>query len=280
MIKDLGVLNGPILVFGGPYSNLQATEAVLDKAKELKIPFSNVICTGDITAYCGSPQETTELLKNSGTHIIQGNCDESLAQDNDDCDCGFDNNTACELLAVKWFQFSKDNTDTGLKNWMGTLPHRLEFTFGSRKFHVLHGSNSSINEFIFESTSDDHKLSEINQTNADVIIGGHNGIHFTSVIDNKMWHNAGVIGMPANDGTSRTWYSIISEDNDRIIFEHKFLEYDYKSAAKIMIQNNLHEYAETIQRGLWPSLDVLPKEERAKTGVACQEEIIVFPNDL
>ena len=35
---DLGALDGPVLVFGGPYGNLEATEALLAKAESLGIP--------------------------------------------------------------------------------------------------------------------------------------------------------------------------------------------------------------------------------------------------
>ena len=276
MIKDIGTLNGPLLVFGGPYSNLEATIAILDKAKTLSIPPAQIICTGDITAYCGNPQETSQILQDSGIHIIQGNCDESLAIDSDDCACGFDDNSACEVLANKWYSYSKEQTNNELKKWMGTLPYRIKFKLGNYKFHVLHGSNSSINEFIFPSSDKEYLEQEIKDTNADVVIGGHSGMQFTSIIDNKVWHNPGVIGMPANDGTSRTWYALITEDNGKITFNHKILDYDYMKAAKTMVDNSLIEYAKTIETGLWPSLDVLPNTEKQKTGIAFQEETIIF----
>ena len=276
MVQDLGVLDGQILVFGGPYSNFQATQAVLDKAKELHIPPSNIICTGDVTAYCGNPQETSKILKESGVHIIQGNCDESLANDSDDCDCGFGEDTVCEVLADRWYNFSKSNTDPDLKKWMGTLPFRIEFIYGGKKFHVLHGSDEKINEFVFSSSPDDHKYEQIEQTGADIVLCGHNGIHFTSVIKDKVWHNAGVVGMPANDGTTRGWYSVISQNDEGIIFSHKVLEYDYQSAAEAMRENGLMEYVKTVETGLWPSLDVLPEAEKAQTGIARQEEDIFY----
>ncbi len=272
MIKDIGVLKGRFLVFGGPYSNLQATEAVLKQAKQCNIPESNIICTGDITAYCGQPEDTAQRMYQSSIHIIQGNCDESLANDSEDCDCGFDENTACEVFADRWYNFSRQETSPAMKEWMGTLPFRIEFIFGGKKVHVLHGSHEEINEFIFASTSDDYVLSQINKTGADIIIGGHNGMHFTSVMGNKVWHNAGVIGMPANDGTPRTWYSIIEEKEGQIIFTHHALDYDHDAAAQSMIANGLKEYAQTIQTGLWPSLDVLPEVERHQTGIKRAEE--------
>ena len=35
----------------------------------------------------------------------------------------------------------------------------------------------------------------------DGLVAGHCGLPFTQTIDGRLWHNPGVIGMPANDGT-------------------------------------------------------------------------------
>lgn len=44
--EHIGTLNGPVLAFGGPYSNLQATQALFEQAKERDISEQNLICTG------------------------------------------------------------------------------------------------------------------------------------------------------------------------------------------------------------------------------------------
>ena len=44
-------LEPPVLVFGGPYSNLRALAALRQRADELGIPPSHSICTGDVVAY-------------------------------------------------------------------------------------------------------------------------------------------------------------------------------------------------------------------------------------
>lgn len=265
-IKDLGNKTGKILVFGGPTSNYCASKKILEIAKEQNILPDNIICTGDMVAYCAQPEETAQLLYKSKIHIIKGNCEESLANDIDNCGCGFEEETTCNLLSKQWYDFSRVQTSVKMKQWMATLPDRIIFKYMGKKFHVLHGSHRSINEFIFKSSAESHKRSEIDQIDADVVLCGHSGIPFTSVIDDKIWHNAGSIGMPANDGTNRTWYSIISTDGSHISFEHYPLTYDYLATAKVMINNGLTEYAHTIQNGLWPSIDILPEDEQSQTG--------------
>lgn len=55
MIENLGSLSLPLLVFGGPYGNLQAVQAVLAEAGRRGISGDRIVCTGDIAAYCGNP---------------------------------------------------------------------------------------------------------------------------------------------------------------------------------------------------------------------------------
>ena len=76
---DLGDIQGPILIFGGAYSNLQATQALIDAARANGIPAERCIFTGDSIAYCGSPSETLNLLRYFGCPMIKGNCEIELA---------------------------------------------------------------------------------------------------------------------------------------------------------------------------------------------------------
>ena len=40
---EFGVIDGPLLVFGGPYGNLQATQALLAEADGLGIPAERLV---------------------------------------------------------------------------------------------------------------------------------------------------------------------------------------------------------------------------------------------
>ncbi|MBT7954584.1 MAG: radical SAM protein, partial [Rhodospirillaceae bacterium] len=113
--------------------------------------------------------------------------------------------------------------------------------------------------------------SEINLAACDGVIGGHCGLPFTRIIDNKLWHNPGVIGMPANDGTPRVWYSILTPGDDGLEIQHHALSYDpMVSAQKIRQQDLPAGYADCLENGHWPSLDVLPDAEREVAGQALE----------
>lgn len=265
---------GPLLVFGGPYSNLQATEALLREAKSLGIPFDRIVCTGDIVAYCGDPLATVQAIRDARIAVVRGNCEEQLGNEADNCGCGFSPGMTCYALSREWFAFASDQLDEDSRAWMRSLPRRIWLQFGGQRLAAVHGSVSEINRFVFESSSLQVKQDEISAINADGVIAGHCGIPFTQIVGQRLWHNAGVIGMPANDGQAATWYSLLVAEAGTIRIEHRPLQYPHRVAVDRMRKAGLsHHYAEALNRGLWPSLDVLPDTERKRTGHPLQPSI-------
>ena len=51
-------LEPPILVFGGPYANLRAVDALRERASKLGIVADHCICTGDVVADCTEPDRS------------------------------------------------------------------------------------------------------------------------------------------------------------------------------------------------------------------------------
>jgi hypothetical protein len=152
---------------------------------------------------------------------------------------------------------------------MGRLPRRLDVALAGRRLAVIHGGVERINQFVFASTPAGEKRRQIDAAGVDGVIAGHSGIPFTQVIGGRLWHNAGAIGMPANDGTPRVWYSVLTPRGGSIHVAHHALDYDHASAAATMRARSYPSaYAAALATGLWPSCDVLPPAERAARGAA------------
>lgn len=265
------------LIFGGSYSNLEATKALFAKAKELGISAEKTICTGDMIAYCADAEAVTNFIKDWGVNVIQGNCEESVAQDLEDCGCGFSEDTSCDLLAKQWYEYCKKAVSGENKKWFSSIPQTLEVHHNGLKMLVCHGSPKNINRFVFASTPESQWAELFAETDADIIIAGHCGAPFTKLSSNKVWHNSGAVGMPANDGTPRVWYSLMKISEDSVQFEHHSLDYDYEKTMQSMQQNNLpKEYTNALKTGLWPSLDVLPEYEKNQTNIALEEEAHIW----
>lgn len=266
---DLGPIEGPVLICGGAYGNLQALAALLKVAADAGIPTQRIIHTGDAVAYCGDPEATTRLLRASGVHAIQGNVEESLSAGMADCGCGFEPGSACDKLSDQWFAFADAHMSRESRAWMGSLPYFLDFTMSGRRVRVVHGGACEINRFYFESSPEAELSEEFDAAGADIIVAGHSGLPFTRRLGRRVWHNSGALGMPANDGTPRVWYSLmLPKGPGAIEFRHLPLDYDHAAARARMIEGGLPAgYTQAIETGLWPSLSVLPEVERARTGI-------------
>lgn len=265
------------LLFGGPYGNLQATQALLAEGTRLGISADRILCTGDLVAYCGNPVETIDLIRESGIAVVMGNCDEQLGAGASDCGCGFDPGSACALLSADWYAYASRVVRPDQCAWLSTLPRRIDLNIGGRLLNAVHGSADSINTFVFAGTPDDAKRESLNLLGSDGVIGGHCGLPFTQIIDGRLWHNPGVIGMPANDGTPRVWFSLLTPTADGIAIEHRALAYDHEAAQAAMLSAGLPAcYRDALATGLWPSLDVMTDRERQDAGKPILETTMVW----
>jgi predicted phosphodiesterase len=265
-IINLGSIDRKLLVFGGPYSNLAATRALQSRAGELGIPAERIICTGDMVAYCAEPAQTLELIRQWGIHVVMGNCEEALAFSEPDCGCGFAEDSSCSTMAITWYRYADQRVTVEQRLWMQELPRSIEFKAGARAFKVVHGSLSSINEFVFASSDAATKRAQISEAGVDAVVGGHCGIPFGQGIDKLFWLNAGVIGMPANDGGSHGWYMLIEPTADTVRISWHRLDYDHATSRRATIAAGMTEYGQALLDGRWPNTDILPPTESRQSG--------------
>ena len=291
-VLDLGSVDGPVLCFGGPYSNVQATDAMLARARALGLAPQQIVCTGDVVAYAGDPVATVERVRDAGIRVVMGNCEESLGFNAADCGCGFKRDSACADWSEVWFAHAASQLDEDDLAWMRALPRQLRFTLGGRRFAVIHGDDEDIAEYIFASTPVAAKariferLSRNDPTGdppgdpIDAVIGGHSGLPFTQTLGSRLWHNPGGIGMPANDGTPRGWYSILAAEDGGIDIALHALDYDHAAAAGALRAVNPDlPYAETFETGLWPNMDVMPESERRERGRPLAPGSVLWPEE-
>ena len=242
------------------------------EAQRRAIPPERIICTGDVVAYCGHPEETIAMIRDWGIHVIQGNCEEQLAIAAADCGCGFDEGSACDRLAKSWYEFANARLSSQSRHWMGALPRTLEFDIAGVRAKVVHGGVRQINRFLFASQTAD-LAAELESSGAALVIGGHCGIPFIRqhrrrrLVQSRRhrharqrWHAQGLV-WPDRTGRRAT------DMGASLSLSVHPLDYDHAAAAAAVRAGGYADpYAEALLTGLWPSLDVLPASERAATG--------------
>lgn len=267
-VKNINISGEKVLVFGGAYSNFQALEAMQKIARTENIPAQNIICTGDIVGYCAQPEETVQAVIDWGIHSIAGNVEIQIRNEEEECGCDFASGSRCDLFSRQWYPYAQSQLSPSSIDWMHTLPEFLKFDFCGKKCLVVHGSYFETSEFIFQSTPWATKAKNFAATKADIILAGHCGLPFHDMQNKKYWLNSGVIGMPANDATTRVWYMILSEnETGEFEFSHHHFTYKNEVAAQLMQTNKLpSEYAHTLRTGLWDNCDILPELETESQG--------------
>jgi predicted phosphodiesterase len=266
-IENLGEVEGKLLFFGGVYSNLQALKSLKVWAEENDFLPENIFCTGDILGYCAQPVECIELIKNWKIRSITGNVELQVRNDEDNCGCDFLSEGRCDVFSKNWYSYIQSKINKVTKDWLFTLPHHIQFNYGNDKITIVHGSWFHTSEFIFNSTSFQIKQNNFDATDSSIIIAGHCGLPFIHQHEKYTWLNPGVIGMPANDGTSKIWFATAEIKNEKFTCQFHHLDYDYKTAKKLMIENKLPiSYAETLETGIWDNCEILPVEEAKMQG--------------
>ncbi|MGB5942843.1 MAG: metallophosphoesterase family protein [Leeuwenhoekiella sp.] len=270
-IENLGEVSGKVLLFGGVYSNLQALEKLKSISETLDIPPKNCISTGDLVGYCAQPEESVQLFKIWGARSILGNVEIQLRDQAEDCGCDFRKGSRCDDFSQMWFPYAQSRLSQNSLDFIAEMPDHINFRFARKRISVVHGSFFNVSEFIYKSTPWAVKQPNFDATNSDVIVAGHCGLPFSTEEDHKLWLNPGVIGMPANDGSSQVWYAILNDHNGEPEFTHHTMEYNHVLANQKMQNDFLpQEYARTLITGIWDNTEILPPQESGLQGFGVQ----------
>jgi len=209
-----------------------------------------------VVAYCVEAEATIAATRGWGYQVIAGNCEEPLAAGAGDCGCDFETGTECDRLAKAGYEFGRDRISTGNRTWLHSLPKTLRFTLGGLKYRVVHGGIDLIDRFVFR--SDREVIADELERGMPMLsspTAGCGSIPELSVCPRMMappilglgWSSAGVITLCCQS--------------------HR-LSYDHNGATAARRKwGHANGYAHCPTTGLWPSLDVLPAEERKATAV-------------
>lgn len=250
--------------FGGIYNNSIALERAVAGAKLAGV--DGLFALGDFGGFGPHPDRVFPILLGAGVECIQGNYEESLSSDADDCHCGYTDPRDNHFAQIS-YDYTAKNTSPEWKRWMGTLPKTRRLEVGGRRVLLVHGSPRKINEFLWESTSPVAFLEKmLDDFEADVLVCTHTGLPWKRFLPSgRLVVNAGVLGRPANDGRTNVWYALLSFGPE-VSVDFQPVEYDFPRLAAEMGQEGLPaEFVETVLTGWWTTcLEILPAKERQR----------------
>ena len=267
-----------LAIFGGLYSNYLALAAAIDDAESRGV--DAMYCLGDLGAFGPHPDRVFPQLRDREVACVQGNYDDSIGNELDNCQCGY-TDPRDNYFAQISYDYTLKNTSDENKAWLRDLPKEMRLNVDGLKVLLCHGSPRRTNEFLWESTTSDAFLNRLcMEQDADVIMGTHSGIHWERELPaGRRYVNVGVLGRPENDGQPCVWSAILRTGTDAKSYssacydsntavpnsvEFVQIEYDYLRLAAEMRDESLpEEFVDTVVNGWWTTcLEILPSRER------------------
>jgi pyruvate-formate lyase-activating enzyme/predicted phosphodiesterase len=252
-----------IAAFGGPYANPYALRAMLADARARGC--ERIFCLGDLGGFGAECDALWPLLLDGHVECIAGNYDVAIGRGDSDCGCGYtderDNHYA-QLI----YDYTLANTSRQFAAWMAELPLERRELIGGVDVQMVHGSPLAINDFLWESLSEEELAMRVAASDADVLLCTHTGIPWRRRIDGRLVVNVGTVGRPANDGRRETWYALLELERGSARAELVPVAYDWRAQAASMRAAGLPEaFVETVETGWWTTcLEIVPPRERAR----------------
>lgn len=251
-----------IALCGGPYSNFGAVAAFL--AKTAAVPYR--FCLGDIGGFGPLPNRTLELIREAEVICLQGNYDHAIGFGEPDCGCGYTDPRDQRFAQIS-YDYTYAHTAVAHRQWLRTLPKMMRLRWRDSAILLCHGSPDQVNEFVWESTTDDHWIAAcLERYGVDGICATHTGIPWVRQVSGGFWCNVGVLGRPAHEGLPHVYFAELEFSAKSAVPVPRILPLVYNPApvAAAMAEAGLpQEFQDSLLSGVWTTCaEVLPEAER------------------
>lgn len=224
-----------IAVFGDIHANIHALKSAYTAALSQKP--DRMFHMGDLGGYNPFVNEVVDFLIEKGIEGVQGNYDETVANDREQCGCKYEDPIQAEL-AHHSFVWTKEHATEKSKEYMRNLPVKIDFVAEGRKVALFHATPHKNNLYWYEERPETFFREMAAKVNADIMIYGHTHLPYRKDIDGKVFINAGSVGRP-KDGDPRTSVCIIDILADAVVTDFLRVPYDVDAAAEAVVTSGL-----------------------------------------
>ena len=223
-----------IASFSDIHGNHPALITVLEDIEKQGVDLS--VCAGDLVGYGPYPNEVIDDLRKHRVLTIQGNYDDGVGFDRDECGCAYRTSIEKET-GYQSLEWTKREVTSRNKKYLQKLPNHILWDRGDSRTLLVHGSPRRINEYLYENRPVESIERMLNPLNVDTLIFGHTHLHYHRVISGVNMVNDGSVGRP-NDGDTRGCYALI-DTRKKFSVEFRRVIYPVEEVAEAMIEKGL-----------------------------------------
>jgi putative phosphoesterase len=225
-------------VFGDIHGNIEALKASYEAAMDAGA--EKIYHLGDLGGYSPFLNEVVDFLIKNNIDGVQGNYDETVANDREHCGYKYEDPVQ-EEMANKSFEWTKKHASVETKEYLRMLPFSISFLAAGKKVLMFHATPSKNNLYWYEDRPEKFFLEMAAKTDADVMIYGHTHKSYWKDFSGKVFVNAGSVGK-SKDGDPKACVTLIDIAADKVNVEFLRIPYDVQKAADAIIASGLPSY--------------------------------------
>lgn len=240
------------------HANLPAFEAVLADLDRQKP--DAVYCLGDLVSYAPWPNEVIALIRDRRIPTIMGNHDDELSRLAPGQHLPTLDPSSATWVGAQSLAFTHTILGSNERAYLAGLPRhlRLEFALPTGWSNVLlvHGSPTSMTEYVLEDRPDNELQTMLDKADADILLCGHSHLPYQRTLtfqtpDRSPYRyviNTGSVGKP-KDGDPRASYVLMEWRRDGPQVRLVRVVYDVEKTAQAIEQGPLpDELARRLRR--------------------------------
>ncbi len=209
-----------IAVISDVHGNFEALDAVYRDIK--KQGADSIVFLGDLVMTGPRPDECFDLMEQIDPDIwLKGNTDEWVSDLPDFVPANDQEKLRKERGMWTLERFSEENHEKILNH-----PISQKAVYGNFRIHYCHGTLSVVNGTFVPDSEPSFLDSELEKTDASIIICGHTHLRFSMIYNNRTIKNFGAVSMHNSALTTAARYGMITVGKN-ISFEDRECSYDF-----------------------------------------------------
>jgi putative phosphoesterase len=235
-----------IAIFGDIHGNLEALKAAYEAT--VRAGCKEIYHLGDLGGCAPFVNEVVDFVVEHGIAGVQGNYDETVANDREHCGCKYEDPVQADMAALG-FEWTKKQASPKSREYMRNLPSDISFTVNGKKVIIFHATPKKNNLYWHEDRPERFFTEMAEKVDADILIYGHTHRPYRKDINGKVFINAGSVGRP-KDGDPRTCVAVVEITEEEVKTEFIRVAYDVEKTASAIVRSGLPPYfAEQLRQG-------------------------------